>query len=237
MPSPTNRLAIFAKHWTPGLVKTRLAHSIGAHNAAALHRAFVATLIERFDAHAWAKVLCYAPAESRDDFRQLAPAGWDLCEQSMGDLGSRLEGFFEQSFAEGYQRVVVLGADSPNLDPARVSQAFAQLQQRDLVLGPASDGGYYLVGARRCTPPIFGGMPWGHEALFQSTLERLAASGWERDRFAVLDAWYDVDEVDDLRRLGADLMTSSDPCLRRLYTIVAPCCAAEPNCAAQEASR
>ncbi|QDU88593.1 2-phospho-L-lactate guanylyltransferase [Pirellulimonas nuda] len=216
------RVALFAKHWTPGLVKTRLSVSIGQHGAAHLHRAFLATLTERLSTLEAQRALCYAPADQRDAFAPFAARGWELCEQSAGDLGERLEDFFDRSFAAGYQRVVVLGADSPNLELRLVVEAFAELRQRDLVLGPARDGGYYLVGARGGTPPIFRGMPWGQDALFQATLNRLASAGWGADRFAVLPSWYDVDEMDDLRELSRDLRGASQPSLVRLRAAIEP---------------
>jgi glycosyltransferase A (GT-A) superfamily protein (DUF2064 family) len=94
--------------------------------------------------------------------------------------------------------VVLVGTDSPTLPVAFVEQAFAELRQADVVLGPATDGGYYLLGCARRLPPIFDGIAWGSSAVFRDTVARLTDPEW---RLAVLPPWYDVDTLDDWRML------------------------------------
>ncbi len=197
-------------------MKTRLATAVGAECAAALHGAFLRTLVERCSYLKADRFLCYAPPAQREAFAKLASEGWSLWEQPEGNLGDRLSAFFDDSFASGCERAVVLGADSPSLALSTVQAAFDQLRERELVLGPTSDGGYYLVGASRQTPPIFRGMPWGKSSLWRATLLRLSAFGWRADRYAALPEWYDVDELPDLMRLVDELCDAVDPSLVRL---------------------
>jgi rSAM/selenodomain-associated transferase 1 len=271
----TTLLGIFAKHWQPGEVKTRLAASIGPEAAARLHRVFVETLLQRMAGVAGKCVLAYWPSERHGEFAALvreaaypfalldpsaAPLAspWQLVPQSPGDLGARMEHFFQASFASGADRVVIIGSDSPTLPIEYVRQAFDELRRSDVVLGPSDDGGYYLLGlarnvgsavrtkeadstechARRADastltppagphsgpylPPIFDDLPWSTPQVWPETIRRLAAHGHS---YAVLPAWYDVDEVADLRRLAAELrqITGNGPCAelkRAVETIV-----------------
>jgi len=195
-------LGLFAKHWTPGEVKTRLAKDIGAAAAAQLHWAFLATLLRRLRRCGDRRVLVYSPADCERDFADLAGESWTCLPQADGDLGERLAAYFEQALARGARRVVLIGADSPNLPLAYLRQSFRLLEDRAVVLGPADDGGYYLVGAAESVPPIFSDIPWSTPQVWPRTMERLAEAGIS---FATLPPWYDVDELSDLGRLREDV--------------------------------
>jgi rSAM/selenodomain-associated transferase 1 len=207
-------LGLFAKHWTPGAVKTRLAAAIGDRTAAAVHRAFVETLLARFAAEADSRVLCYSPEAAANDFQEVAPANWQLAPQEGGDLGRRMQAFFESSLRET-ERVVLIGSDSPDLPSDYLSAAFNALESHDVVLGPAADGGYYLVGAARRVPPIFAGIAWSTPEVWQQTTERAQSAGiaWHE-----LPTWYDVDDEQGLRALllSIHIEGASDPPLRAL---------------------
>ena len=222
---------MFAKHWTPGQVKTRLAATIGEAPAAQVARSFIETLTARLAGLADRQTLAYWPPDARQSFVDVVPANWLVQPQCEGDLGARMHHHFENSFAAGAQRVVLLGADSPNVPIAHVQRALEQLAEHRLVLGPTGDGGYYLVGVSRAEgedsiPPIFDDMPWSSERLWSATTDRLAGSGWnEQQQWAQLPGWYDVDTMDDLNRLLTDLaQTEGDPSLvelrQRLDTIL-----------------
>jgi len=205
-----------AKHWTPGQVKTRLAATIGDERAAHVARLFIQTVTARLMGVASRQVLAYSPAGSHRDFSQLAGANWQVEPQCEGDLGARMKHYFTSAFAAGAQRVVLLGADSPNVPLAYINTAFERLATQQLVLGPTGDGGYYLIGARRTAdapsiPPVFDEMPWSSERLWQATTSRLAKQQWrEGYEWSPLPLWYDIDTMDDLNRLLRDL--SSDDC-------------------------
>lgn len=130
-------------------------------------------------------------------------AGIERIAQRGSDLGARLLGTIRSLRARGFRRVVVIGSDSPTLPPALLNQAFAALQQgAEVVLGPAEDGGYYLVGSTRVLPVMFEGIPWGTNRVLRATLQSLDRSGV---RLFILPPWYDVDRPEDLERARRDL--------------------------------
>ncbi len=196
------QLGMFAKFWAPGEVKTRLAARIGPEQAARLHRVFLETLIERLALVADRRVLVYTPSTRRLEFGELAAAGWELQPQDDGDLGQRMQVYFQRAFASGATQVVLIGSDSPTLPTMLIESAFKQLDETQTVLGPAADGGYYLVGATGAVPPIFDRIAWSRPSVWTDTVARLEAARWT---FSALPCWYDVDDWDDLQRLRAEL--------------------------------
>ncbi len=124
-----------------------------------------------------------------------------LVAQPRRSFGARLERALGAGHRAG-RRVVLIGSDSPTLPPAFVRLAFARLRSVDCVLGPSTDGGYYLIGARRPLPrSLLSGIPWSTGQVFPETLRRARAA---RLRLALLPRWYDVDDADGLRRIARD---------------------------------
>jgi rSAM/selenodomain-associated transferase 1 len=185
---------MFAKHWEPGKVKTRLARTCGESRAAAFHRRFVVTLARRFKTTADGRVLAYWPPDSVSSFTSAIPPEWNLQAQSAGDLGERMRQFFIAALAAA-QRVVLIGSDSPDLPPEYVIQALNALRSCDVVLGRSADGGYYLLGLARRLPPIFDGVAWSTPEVWPQTIARLRDAGiaWHE-----LPPWYDVDDEQGL---------------------------------------
>ena len=214
-------LGVFAKFWEPGQVKTRLAKSIGNEKAAWIYEAFVETTIERLSAIPFTRILAYEPdnERTRSAFGYAEGGGWACVAQSEGDLGERMGGFFIEQFRGGEERVVLVGTDSPNLPLVEVQEAFEHLKTSDVVLGPTDDGGYYLVGAAKRVPPIFGDIPWSTPEVLPRTIKCLEEAGLS---YTTLDPWYDVDEIYDLHRLIEDLrdQCESDPALQELLVRV-----------------
>lgn len=195
-------LGIFGKRPDPGRVKTRLAAEFGAQFAADAHEAMLFDLLEGFDrllAPGGRRVLVFAPDDAGPWFDARVPAAFSLQPQADGDLGRRMHAFFAGEFADGASRVVLIGSDSPTLDPSLVLGAFLCLEQKDVVLGPATDGGYYLVGCRPPVPPIFEGIAWSTPLVLGQTLDLLRVCGRS---LAVLPPWYDVDTPDHWRVLA-----------------------------------
>jgi rSAM/selenodomain-associated transferase 1 len=211
-------LAVFAKYWTPGEAKTRLAASFGPRAASRLARAFLKTTVQRLAAIHATRHLVIAPDSFDRAFARLARGRFRISRQGPGTLGERLQRWFESRFATGARRVVVLGADSPNLPLDYVSSAFAQLEHKPAVVGPARDGGYYLLGLADDVLPVFDEIDWGTPAVFEQTLARLRALHAD---YSVLPQWYDVDTPDDLAVLCRDLATADAgaSCQRLLRTI------------------
>jgi rSAM/selenodomain-associated transferase 1 len=214
-------LGIFGKRPEPGRVKTRIADEVGADAASRLHEAMLFDLLDLWDspgvlAPGGRKVLVYAPGDAGPWFDPRVPASFALQPQADGDLGRRMADFFAGELEEGASRVVVIGSDAPTLDPSFVIGAFVALEGRDVVLGPATDGGYYLVGTRRAVPQIFEGIDWSTPDVLGQTIDRLDGTGLS---VAVLPPWYDVDTPESLRMLRGHLRAmrraGMDPLLAR----------------------
>ncbi|MSR56560.1 MAG: glycosyltransferase [Planctomycetaceae bacterium] len=193
-------LGLFVKHPVAGQVKTRLGEALGAALAAAAYAAFITDLRNRFQATAQRRVLCFSPptAPSRTYFTALAGNDFELWPQPEVDLGGRMESFF-RTFARGpYDCSVIVGSDSPTLPIEIVEQAFERLHRADVVLGPATDGGFYLIGQRGFSRPIFESIEWSTSRVLAQTvaaIERCSAS------LTLLPPWYDVDTSDDWQLL------------------------------------
>jgi uncharacterized protein len=186
------------KHPAPGRVKTRLAAALGPERAAALYEAFVLDLAERLAPLGWPVTWAYWPREA--PFASILPGA--RCRAQEGrDLGERMSHAIAVELADGAGSVVVIGADAPHLDTSLLGEAAERLaDDADLVLGPADDGGYYLIGLRASTPAVFTGVAWGTSRVLAETLAR---AGGLRTR--LLEPCFDVDTPADLARLSGIL--------------------------------
>jgi len=198
-----------ARHPVPGRVKTRLARTLGPERACALYRAFVLDLADRLRELPYAVTWAYEPASA--PFAELVPDG-HCRPQEGGDLGERMERAIERELEQGSSSVLVIGADVPHVPADALAEARALLLgTADVVLGPAEDGGYYLVGVRAPAPMLFTNVPWGTSAVLRETLARATAAGL---RARLLAPSFDVDEERDLVRL-ADVIAHGDVSLPR----------------------
>jgi rSAM/selenodomain-associated transferase 1 len=199
----TRALGLFAKWPRPGVVKTRLAAATSAPWAADVAQAFLRDAVRRLTKVDARRVLVYSPADAGKDFAELVQEDFELLPQVHGDLGERLFAFLSHTLGEGAERVVVVGTDSPTLPVAMVETALDQLHQADVVLGPATDGGYYLIGCAHRVPPVFHGIGWSSPGVLAETVARLQQASL---RLALLPPWYDVDTLDDWRVLRGHLL-------------------------------
>ncbi len=188
-------LLVFAKAPVPGRVKTRLGAEVGHNQAARIYTYLARRVVDRIRGGAYGIRVCYDPPGEREAVRAMLPRHQDLrfLSQHPGQLGERLEWAFREAFRRA-TRVVVIGTDAPGVDAALVSEAFFRLRQVDLVLGPALDGGYYLLGLSHPAPELFAGIPWSTEKVLERTLERARARGLET---ALLPPLPDVDTLAD----------------------------------------
>ena len=122
----------------------------------------------------------------------------NFCPQGSGDLGEKMSRAFSKSFQDGSRQVVIVGADCPNISTTILATAFAKLAEHDLVLGPATDGGYYLIGLSSNQPRLFNNLPWGSNLVL---LETLAIAEKYEMSFFLLEELNDVDRPEDLSRL------------------------------------
>lgn len=229
-PQPSDRkqtasaaLVIFAKAPVPGQVKTRLCPALTEDEAATLHGSFVLDTLERTKAAAssfklsFDRVLACAPSSQHVFFRIMeARHGVTLLDQEGDDLGGRMRHTFDQLFARGYRQVCLVGTDVPSLPLTHYRDAFAALFRHDLVLGPAIDGGYYLIGLTAPHPALFENIPWSTDQVLALTQQQAAAEGLKT---ALLPPWNDVDTLDDLHILIDDCIADKKrPKKERVYS-------------------
>ena len=196
--TPLSRLIIFTRYPEPGKTKTRLISALGPEGAADLQRQMTEqTLICARRLAAQDPVILEVCFESGGVSKFQKWLGNDLIfvPQGNGDLGERMSRAFQRAFQGGARFVVLIGTDIPGFSADLAWEAFAALQNRDVVLGPANDGGYYLIGLRKIIPQLFAAIPWGTENVFSKTLE--IAMGL-RLRVHCLAPLNDVDRPEDL---------------------------------------
>lgn len=224
-------LVIFAKAPVPGQVKTRLCPPLSPDEAASLHGSMVLDMLERSQGMASKKfdvrsstlenrksqtsnpeprtsnlfdrfVACF-PSLDHVFFKILAERhGVRLLPQTGDDLGARMSRAIGDVFALGYRQVLAVGTDVPTLPRSTFGEALALLASHDLVLGPAEDGGYYLIGLRRPAPELFADIPWSSDRVLSLTQQKAAALGW---RIALLPVRRDVDTIADLLALITEM--------------------------------
>jgi len=195
-------LALFAKEPRAG-AKTRLAAACSANRAADIAEAFLFDLLDRFATVADERFVVFTPKDAEGYFRKIAGDRYRILLQTNGDLGARMATFIEDRLQLRQARIVIIGTDSPTLPTAMIGQAFNELETADVVLGPAMDGGYYLLGCTRRLPPIFRGIAWGGPTVLGDTIARLSDPAW---RVALLPPWYDVDTPDNWQMLRGHLL-------------------------------
>ena len=195
----TVRVAVFAKAPVPGMVKTRLAQLLGDDGAAGLHAGLVRHALASARAAAVGPVELWCAPDERHDFFTACASQFDarLRRQEGADLGLRMRHAFEATLAEG-AALVLIGSDCPAITPRALTDAATALRGHDVVIAPAEDGGYVLVGLSRPCPAMFDGVPWGTNAVMARTRERLAAS---RIAWHELPTLWDVDRPEDYARL------------------------------------
>ena len=200
-------LVIMARYPTPGAVKTRLAQVIGAARAAALYRAFLQDLEARCGAGPRPLVWAYTPADS--NFAALLMPGARCLPQDGADLGARMHNCFTRLCADSGRGVIMIGADVPHVRDAWLDEAERALASADVVLGPAADGGYYLI-TMRAAHDVFSGIAMGTSRVLAETRRAAESAGL---RVHLLPASFDVDDADDLQRLR-DLLEDANEARR-----------------------
>jgi rSAM/selenodomain-associated transferase 1 len=204
--SGSRALLVFAKTPKPGKVKTRLLAAVSAEVAAALHEACIADTLRLVRKMRGCDVFVFA-AGGTGYFRRLAKkqgrgARVRVLPQRGAELGARMENAFRKCFAMGYRKAVVIGTDTPWMGTERLRRAFAELKMNDVVIGPAEDGGYYLLGIRKMVPEIFRGIPWSTERVLELTLKKIVALKLQKK---LLRRDFDLDRPEDLKRAARKL--------------------------------
>ena len=192
--SKRNTILVFTKGTNFGQVKTRLRPFLNELQLMDLHLAFLQDTLDKV------KLLnidgyLYVVGESNFHFKNSFP----IFEQKGVDLGSRLLNAFAVQFKR-YDRIVVIGTDSPDLPLERIQEAFVLLENHDAVIAPTDDGGYYLLGLSKMIPAVFENIPWSTNEVFQKTVDQLHGHS-----IHVLKKHYDIDVIEDLLQLKKNL--------------------------------
>lgn len=207
------RLVMFARAPVAGKVKTRLAPALGIEGALALHRRLVLRTLRS------ARAFCEAhdvelevriAGGDADAVKHWLGDDWRFREQRGGDLGERMAAAFDENFHEGSTATVLIGSDCPCLTPGVLASAFECLKTHGAVLGPARDGGYYLIGLTAPMPGLFRDIAWGTESVLAQSLAVLSRGSCQPALLEILD---DLDRPEDLpawRRIAADEEESGD---------------------------
>ncbi len=185
-------LLIFARNPEPGKCKTRLAEDIGDEAALEIYRFLLRHTASMTSELPVDKRVCYADAIWENDIWD--PRIYQKRLQRGNDLGQRMHLSFQEGFADGYRKVIIIGTDLYDLDQADLEQAFKALDNADYVLGPARDGGYYLLGMKRPDELIFRNKSWGSDRVLSQTLEDL-----RDEKVVLLPEKNDIDVLDDIR--------------------------------------
>lgn len=206
MRTSSRRVLVFLRAPRPGRVKTRLEPFLSRPDVAVLYRAFVEDLLATLDAGAVPMEIRFCPADAKAEVRRWLGPDRLYRAQSGEDLGQRMARAFAAAFSRGIDQALIVGSDLPDLPGERIHQAFSRLESTDAVVGPGTDGGYYLIGfrARGFVPELFSGIDWGQERVLAQTLAKAAEFGIA---CSLLPPWSDVDEPDDLRALARRLRT------------------------------
>ncbi|NDJ17213.1 DUF2064 domain-containing protein [Myxacorys almedinensis A] len=200
--SVPNYLIIFTRYPEPGKAKTRLIPALGEAGAAALHRQMAEDTVAQAqrlqkDQSTLSLEVHFAGGDLAQMRHWLGEQG-QYRSQGSGSLGDRLIQAFQGAFQQQATAVVVIGTDCPSLQADLLSLAFERLTTADLVLGEASDGGYYLIGLRQPTPELFQTISWSTDVVFQQTLAIARKLNLTTALLPVLD---DIDRPEDLTTL------------------------------------
>jgi rSAM/selenodomain-associated transferase 1 len=194
----SDAILMFCRWPEPGTTKTRLIPALGAEGAAIFYRGLaerVAAVVRRVTQRSQAPYAYFTPADRADDIAAWLGSDFAPLPQPDGDLGDRLVHGFNHAFAAGAERVVAIGTDCVEITPDHLRDALDRLRDHDAVVGPATDGGYWVIGLARPMPEAFADVPWSTDRTCAVTLERLAAAG---PKLAILPTLSDVDRPADL---------------------------------------
>ena len=186
-----NLLLIFTRNPELGKAKTRLAKSVGNETALEIYKFLLNKTKEITQKLTCDKAVYYSVKIRENDI-------WDSTvyqkkQQEGDDLGIRMQHAFQNSFEIGYEKVMIIGSDLYDLTPNHINDAFSKLNTNDVVIGPAEDGGYYLLGMKTLQPNIFQNKEWGTSTVRKDTLKDL-----QKVNVHLLDELNDVDVVEDI---------------------------------------
>jgi len=199
-----NLLLIFIKNPVPGKVKTRLAAAVGPQKAYQIYLKLLSLTIDAASETGADRQVWYASYIDSDDF--ISEPDFNKRKQIGEDLGARMLHAFKSGFNEGYKNIIIIGSDCPDVNPAVLEEAFSELREHDLVIGPSADGGYYLLGMKNLYKALFGEIDWSTDRVLEQTLEKANSLSLS---VACLPELNDIDTIEDLKKAGWDEATSN----------------------------
>lgn len=208
MSTSSDALLIFCRAPQLGEVKTRLAANLGAPTALQIYRAMLRDCFDlgRALAPTVATAACYTPANASHNADNSALWNGESLPQRGDDLGARMLNALSDARARGFERTIIIGSDAPDLPLDYLRHAFDLLRQNDVVVGPSTDGGFVLIGASIAVPDaIFADIVWSRADVCARLKGNLRARNL---RYSLLEAWHDVDEIEDLRGLRRRLQNA-----------------------------
>ena len=191
-------LGLLAKYPEPGFVKTRLACSVGEERAAEVYRMIAETVFRRTapEAGEYGRVIFYDAVSGSGRFENWLP-GERLLPQRGGDIGAIMANALGDLLCAGAERAVIAGVDIPGLEKRIVQNAFGLLGKKDVVIGPALDGGYYLIGMKTVHHALFEGIPWSTAKVFGETVRTIGRLGLG---YGTVETLSDLDQPEDIGR-------------------------------------
>jgi rSAM/selenodomain-associated transferase 1 len=194
-----NCILIFIKYPERGMVKARLSECMDDNMIVSLYRSFVLDFLDTIRKGKHAFKIFFYPPESKEKVSKWLGGDFSYIPQKGKNLGERMKNAFCRTFSEGFSRVLLVGSDIPDLTNEVINVAF-DLNDNDAVIGPAFDGGYYLIGFKSSAflPEIFEGIPWSTDIVFERTMKIFRKYNY---KIQVLPEWRDVDRLDDLKAL------------------------------------
>ncbi len=186
-----NLLIIFTRNPELGKVKTRLAKSVGNQKALDIYKFLLQRTKEVTLQVDCDKTVFYSQEIAQNDIWNLE---FSKEIQTGNDLGEKMQNAFSSAFEKGYEKVAIIGSDLYDLEPHHISEAFEKLDSHDVVMGPAQDGGYYLLGLKEVYPNIFQNKEWGTSTVRKDTLNDL-----QKVSLHLLEELNDVDVIDDIK--------------------------------------
>ena len=205
MSADSSCVLVFVKSPVAGRTKTRLAGSIGYYHAVNLYRCFVMDITKTISQTPFQVVIFCHPPGSEIVLKDWLGDAFEYDAQTGADLGMKMARAFKKVFDKQFDRAVLIGSDIPDLPEQMIHQAFLNLETHDAVVGPAYDGGFYLIGFRSDSfdNDIFDGILWSRDTVFAQMSERLSIYGLQT---CLLPRWRDVDTYSDLKDLSDALL-------------------------------
>jgi len=199
-----NALICFLKYPMPGHVKTRLASELDKTSAAHLYEALAERVLTEIYplANSYEILLYVDPTHDMETYSKWIGDSWSFFPQKGADLGERLSHAMSATFALGYEKVAIIGSDCIGMDQDFIEDVFSRLDHDPFVVGPSSDGGYYLIASREDAPWLYENVAWSTDSVLETTLDKIDARNMKNQ---LLEEKLDVDTLDDLVRFRKEL--------------------------------